>query len=168
MQCYNFRAGTRITMNFINRSRSTPNMISVTAGLLAFVLVIQLSACGTIFYPERKGLSGGRLDPAVVVLDGLGLIFFLIPGLVALGVDFYNGTIYLPGTQTTQLSDEELKQIQQQGSVNINALERVLSEKLNQRFTIDNNTQVIKFHSARDLAAAVNFANPRSTVAASY
>lgn len=56
-----------------------------------------ISSCGTILYPERKGRRGGELDPAVVVLDAVGLLFFLIPGIVAFAVDFDTGCIYLGG-----------------------------------------------------------------------
>ena len=52
------------------------------------VLVFQLSGCGTIFYPERRGQRGGHLDAGVVILDGVGLLFFLIPGIIAFAVDF--------------------------------------------------------------------------------
>jgi hypothetical protein len=60
-------------------------------------LVFQLSGCGTILHPERKGQKSGRLDIGIVVLDTIGLLFFLIPGIIAFAVDFSNGTIYLPG-----------------------------------------------------------------------
>ena len=60
------------------------------------VLATALSGCGTLLYPERKGQTGGRIDPSVAILDGLGLLLFLIPGLIAFAVDFSNGTIYLP------------------------------------------------------------------------
>ena len=65
---------------------------------LVAVLVIQFSGCGTIFYPERRGQKSGHLDMGIVLLDGLGLLLFLIPGIIAFAVDFSNGTIYLPGT----------------------------------------------------------------------
>ena len=61
------------------------------------LLVFQLAGCGTIFYPERKGQRAGRLDAGIVVLDGIGLLFAVIPGVIAFAVDFNNGTIYLPG-----------------------------------------------------------------------
>ncbi|WP_413665150.1 hypothetical protein ACG1BZ_08075 [Microbulbifer sp. CNSA002] len=62
----------------------------------ALVTVMNLSACGYFLYPERKGQAGGRVDPAVVILDGAGLLFGLLPGIVAFAVDITNGTIYLP------------------------------------------------------------------------
>ena len=65
--------------------------LSVTGALL-----LQLSGCGTLLYPERKGKTGGRLDPAIVILDGIGLLFWIVPGLVAYAIDFATGTIYLP------------------------------------------------------------------------
>ncbi len=135
---------------------------AVAASFLSIALVTQLTGCGTLFYPERKGLSGGRLDPAIVALDGLGLILFLIPGIVALGVDFYNGTIYLPGTQTSQLTEEELKQITVNGSVDVKMLERVLSSKLKQTIELENTTETVPFSSAADLANAVNLSGAKT------
>lgn len=67
-----------------------------TALTLLFALVAQLG-CGTILYPERRGQKGGRIDPAVAIMDGIGCLLFLIPGLVAFAVDFGTGAIYLPG-----------------------------------------------------------------------
>ena len=66
---------------------------------VALVLALQLVACGTIIHPERKGQSKGRVDPAIAVLDGVGLLLFLIPGIIAFAVDFHTGAIYLPADQ---------------------------------------------------------------------
>jgi hypothetical protein len=55
-----------------------------------------LASCGTILYPERRGQPAGRLDVGVVVLDGIGLLVFLVPGIIAFAVDFATGAIYLP------------------------------------------------------------------------
>ena len=53
--------------------------------------------CGTLFYSERCGRPhGGRIDWKVAALDGLGLILFFIPGVIAFVVDFSTGAIYLP------------------------------------------------------------------------
>jgi len=60
------------------------------------VFTLQLIGCGTLMYPERRGQKGGRLDVGVTILDGIGLLFFIIPGVIAFCVDFSNGTIYLP------------------------------------------------------------------------
>ncbi len=65
---------------------------------LVALLVIQWAGCGTVLYPERRGQKAGHLDAGVVILDGIGLLFFLIPGIIAYAVDFSNGTIYLPSS----------------------------------------------------------------------
>jgi hypothetical protein len=69
---------------------------------LALILVAAFSlhaaSCGTIIHPERWGQARtGPLDPSIVVLDGLGVLLFVIPGVVAFVVDFATGAIYLPG-----------------------------------------------------------------------
>ena len=68
----------------------------VVCALAGAVLIVQ-GGCGTLLHPERKGQGPGRLDPSIVILDGIGLFFFLIPGLIAFAIDISNGTIYLPG-----------------------------------------------------------------------
>jgi hypothetical protein len=70
---------------------------SAVCFLIAVMLLIQVFGCGTIFYPERRGQKSGRIDPGIAILDGIGLLFFIIPGLVAYGIDFTTGAIYLPG-----------------------------------------------------------------------
>jgi hypothetical protein len=65
--------------------------------LFCAALVLHLAGCGTLLYPDRQGQKGGRVDPGIVVLDGVLLFFFIVPGLVAFGIDFYTGAIYLPG-----------------------------------------------------------------------
>ncbi|MDA8164438.1 MAG: hypothetical protein M0017_05340 [Desulfobacteraceae bacterium] len=61
----------------------------------AFFLAGTLS-CGTLIYPERRGQRKGDIDPAVAILDGVGLLVFIIPGLIAYAIDFSTGAIYLP------------------------------------------------------------------------
>lgn len=67
--------------------------------IIVMALIVQQTGCGTIFWPERRGQPAGRLDPKVVALDAIGLLFFFIPGVIAFAVDFNNGTIYLPPNQ---------------------------------------------------------------------
>jgi hypothetical protein len=77
--------------------------------LLVSSISFQAVSCGTILYPERQGQLGGRLDPAIVVLDGIGLLLFIVPGAIAFAVDFYNGTIYLPYDEYRMQSPDELE-----------------------------------------------------------
>jgi hypothetical protein len=65
-------------------------------GTLLLGLSLLLSSCGTLLYPERRGQPVGRLDVGVVALDGIGLLVFLVPGVIAFVVDFSTGAIYLP------------------------------------------------------------------------
>jgi hypothetical protein len=71
-------------------------VLRVLTLLLAAFMLIQTLGCGTLIYPERRGQTNGRIDPGVAVLDGAGLLLFVIPGLVAFGVDFTTGAIYMP------------------------------------------------------------------------
>ena len=58
--------------------------------------------CGTLLHPERVRSHHSRdLDWKVVALNGLGLLLFFIPGVVAFVVDFYTGAIYLPPETAT-------------------------------------------------------------------
>lgn len=75
--------------------RPHSSFASVRSTLLASALLLPLG-CATIFFPERQGQRSGKVDPNILILDGVGLLFFLIPGLIAFGVDFATGAIYLP------------------------------------------------------------------------
>ncbi len=73
--------------------------------LLVVVLVWQLTGCGTLLYPARRGTESGRLDADIVVLDAIGLLFFVIPGVIAFVVDLATGTIYLPSGETSRIGE---------------------------------------------------------------
>lgn len=64
--------------------------------LLSASVAAGASSCGTLLYPERRGQPRGQLDMGVIALDAIGLIFFIVPGLIAFCVDFATGAIYLP------------------------------------------------------------------------
>ncbi len=78
------------------------------AVILCLTLVLQLTSCGTIIYPERKGQAHGKVDTVVAVIDGLGLLLFVIPGLIAFGVDVYTGALYLPpGVSSSKVNSDD-------------------------------------------------------------
>ena len=53
--------------------------------------------CGTILHGERIGQPHSRdIDWGVAALNGLGLVLFFVPGVIAFAVDFYTGAIFLP------------------------------------------------------------------------
>lgn len=70
------------------------------------IFMLQMTACGTLLYPERKGQVSGKLNPTVVALDTVGLLFFLVPGIIAFAVDYNNGTIYLPSGDAKKIHGE--------------------------------------------------------------
>lgn len=56
-----------------------------------------ISGCGTVMHPERRHHShSGQIDWKIAALNGLGLVLFFVPGVIAFAVDFYTGAIYLP------------------------------------------------------------------------
>ncbi len=69
--------------------------------LLAGLTMSSLN-CGIIFHPERSGRAGGRVDVAALVLDCLWLLVGVVPGVVALVVDFATGGIYEGGGRSAQ------------------------------------------------------------------
>src|SRR6187402_2306410 len=82
--------------------RNCLRRLAALAGLLA---PSWLTSCGALIHPERVGQPRtGRLDPSIVLLDGLGLLLFLVPGIIAFIVDFATGAIYLPEGEEPRLS----------------------------------------------------------------
>ena len=70
---------------------------SRTIAMVVLVAVMLASVqCGTILYSERKGQAKGNIDVAVLVMDCAWLLVWIVPGVVALIVDFSNGCIYEP------------------------------------------------------------------------
>ena len=65
-------------------------------GFLAIALIVALLHldCGYILYPERVGRTSGIIDPEVLVMDCLWLLAGIIPGVIAIIVDFHTGCIY--------------------------------------------------------------------------
>ncbi len=70
--------------------------------VLLTTILSQVTSCGYVLHPERRGQKSGQIDWAIVGLDAIGLIFFVVPGLISFGVDIYSGTIYL--THSTRIS----------------------------------------------------------------
>lgn len=127
---------------------------SVLGSLMIGGAAASMTACGTILHPERKGQRGGRIDPSIAILDGIGLLFFFIPGVIAFAVDFSNGTIYLPGTQASTM-DGDIKQSHFDGPLTEDKLDRVWQDHYGQekpfaaddlqRIEIEDETQLSQF-----------------------
>lgn len=102
--------------------------------LASGICAVATPGCGTLLYPERIGQPrGGPLDWKVVALDTIGLLLFLVPGIISFVVDFHNGTIFLPPcdvpyhgepvplTQTVPL---------ERGKISLADIEKTVEEKL--------------------------------------
>jgi hypothetical protein len=126
---------------------------------LSMIMVFELTACGTIFYPERKGTKSGSIDPIVAVADAVGLLFFFIPGIIAFAVDFSNGTIYLPGGRHASLTPEELKSVTVNGTLDKKTLSQLISQKLAQPIDLNaTDVQMKRFDTKESLLGYLNSA----------
>jgi hypothetical protein len=142
------------TENFMTKSLGSVLRISICA-----VVSLQLMGCGTILHPERKGQKGGRLDAGIVLLDGVGLLLFLIPGIIAFAVDFNNGTIYLPGGLSSSGEAQDIKIVKfDPKHGNLANIERIVSEETSRVVQLNRaDIQVTKLKSESDML--VQFSN---------
>lgn len=93
-------------------------MKKIISTILIFLLSQQLFSCGYLVHSERRGQNGGKVDWAIAALDAIGLLFFIIPGLIAFAVDIGTGTIYLPNTDRHASFDlKDAKKIKIEGQI---------------------------------------------------
>jgi hypothetical protein len=125
-------------------------------GALVVSLLAQLTACGSIFYPDRRGQiqGSGRMDPAIVVLDAIGLLFYIIPGVIAFAVDFATGAIYLPGGKQAQIDPQKLQPaVKADGSVDNAKLQAIIQTELGRTLPLDDPRLIQHKGSAQQLAS---------------
>lgn len=79
----------------MNRAIATTTMLTMAASPLG---------CGYLLYPERRGTQSGTIDSGTMVMDLLWLLPGIIPGVVALIVDFSSGAIYVRGRTALRIS----------------------------------------------------------------
>jgi hypothetical protein len=128
------------------------------------VLTLQLMGCGTLMYPERRGQRSGRLDVGVTILDAVGLLFFIIPGVIAFCVDFSNGTIYLPSKHPVIVERvSQLRQIKfDPKHTSLASIERIIKHETGYEVKLNqDNMKVAKLKSVDDMV--VQFAQVLST-----
>jgi hypothetical protein len=127
----------------------------VLKAVVCAVLAVQLAGCGTIMYPGRRGQQGGKIDAGVAVLDGVGLLLFIIPGVIAFAVDFSDGAIYLPGTSRSSLDLKNIKIVKfDTGHGSAQNLENIIKEETgyNVKFS-QADLKVIRLNSKDDVRA---------------
>ena len=126
----------------------------VIGSLLVAALFTQLSACGTLFYPERRGQIEGRIDPAVAAMNAIGILFFVLPGLIAFAIDFTTGAIYLPGGMTSQVDPQDLhKLVDADGKVDMLQLQVLIEVNTGQRLPLNDPRLIQHSGSAEQLTA---------------
>jgi hypothetical protein len=126
------------------------------AGALVVSLLAQLTACGSIFYPDRRGQiqGSGRMDPAIVVLDAIGLLFYIIPGVIAFAVDFATGAIYLPSGKQAQIDPQKLEPaVRADGTVDNAKLQAIIQTELGRTLPLDDPRLIQHKGSAQQLAS---------------
>lgn len=124
------------------------------AGVLAVTLLTQLSACGSIFYPDRRGQIEGRIDPGIAIANAVGLLFYVIPGLLAFAIDFATGAIYLPDGHTAQLDPQQLKQVvDADGKIDQGALKALIERSTGHQLPLDDPRLIRHSGSVEQLAA---------------
>ncbi len=122
-------------------------LLRYLAFLIAAIFLLQVVGCGTIIYPERRGQRSGRVDVGIAVLDGLGLLLFIIPGVIAFAVDFSTGAIYLPGGKSRAAKDldpGELAVISTSpDGLNLAKLDKILMDYTGEEVNLDSNTVLV-------------------------
>lgn len=121
---------------------------SIVTPILTLTLIINLAACGTILYPQRSGQKAGQIDPAVAILDGVGLLFFIIPGVIAFAVDFSNHSIYLPQGH----SSNKFSQIKIDSKMDMATIENFIRAETGRTIDLQqSNVAVTRLDSVADL-----------------
>ncbi len=123
--------------------------------LVLGTLLTQTLGCGTLLYPERRGQKSGNIDVGVAVLDGVGLLVFIIPGVIAYAVDFTTGAIYLPSGK----SGHSIKVIRvNPDELSKDKISEIIARETGIPATLDSNkTEVFALNKTEDIRA--KFAN---------
>ena len=123
-------------------------------GALIAGLLTQISACGSIFYPDRRGQIDGKIDPAIAALNAFGLLFYIIPGVIAFAVDFATGAIYYGPGEHAQVDPQKLQPaINPDGSVDNLKLQAIIKTELGRSLPLDDPRLIQHKGSAQQLAA---------------
>lgn len=125
----------------------------ILAALLASSLLAQLAGCGTLFYPERRGQLNGQIDPAVAALNAVGILFYVVPGLIAFAIDFATGAIYLPEGRYSVAPERLRDAIGADGRIDRAQLHAILQEQLARGLPLDDPRLIQQAGGIEQLAA---------------
>ncbi|WOD12322.1 polyribonucleotide nucleotidyltransferase [Pseudomonas sp. NyZ704] len=124
----------------------------LAAILLTTAMTTQLAACGTIFYPERRGQISGELDSGLVVLNSLGFLLYIVPGVIAFAVDFATGAIYLPDGEYSLTPERLNDAVDQEGQVDPLKLKAIIKQDLDLDLPLEH-AQLISHPNSQQLAS---------------
>lgn len=135
------------------------NLPMLKRSLVVALISTQITACGTLLYPERRGQTTGQIDVGVAALNAVGLLFFFVPGVVAFGVDFITGAIYLPSGGVAKLTQDELEAVRKNSNeIDINKLKTVMAQRTDislPKSAYMEKWQTSSMNSPRDLQVAM-------------
>lgn len=129
----------------------TPSRI--LGALLAASLLAQASGCGTLLHPERRGQLNGQIDPVIAALNGVGILFFVVPGLIAFAIDFTTGAIYLPEGRYSLAPERLQEALDADGQLDHVRLRALLQEDLARDLPLDDPRLIRHAGSIEQLAA---------------
>ncbi|MCF5383198.1 polyribonucleotide nucleotidyltransferase [Pseudomonas syringae] len=123
-------------------------------GVLVATLLTQISACGSIFYPDRRGQIDGKVDPAIAALDAFALLFYIVPGVIAFAVDCATGEIYYGHGERAQIDPQKLqKALKADGSVDNTKLQAIIETELGRSLPLNDPRLIQHKGSVEQLAA---------------
>ncbi len=125
----------------------------VIGGVLAVSLFTQLAACGTLFYPDRRGQIDGKIDPAIAALNAVGLLFYVIPGLIAFGIDFATGAIYFPDENYSVAPETLHEAIGADGQIDMLRLKAIIEDQTGRNLPLDDPRLIRHSGSVEQLTA---------------
>ncbi len=81
--------------------------------MVMVAMVVGTARCGLIIYKERRDRKppkpdARKIDPAVLIMDCAWLLVGIIPGAVALIIDFATGGVYLSGKTSNLRSGDSV------------------------------------------------------------
>jgi hypothetical protein len=148
----------------MNNTKKSPS--SIAAPLLIFIMVFNLVSCGTILHPERRNQpASGNIDAGIAVLDGIGLLFFIVPGVIAFAVDFSNNTIYLPRGH----AKSKYTEIQIDKKLDEVTIENIIHAETGKTIDLQqSNVGIIRLDSAADLASKFALYGNNNRIASAF
>lgn len=109
----------------------------LVSAALAITLCSQLAACGTLFYPDRRGQIEGKIDPAIAIANAVGLLFYVVPGLLAFAIDFTTGAIYLPDGKYAVAPEQLQQAVGNDGQIDPHKLKVIIEQATGQQLPLD-------------------------------